>query len=231
MEELIVATYVGHCLIDDEVTSINNKLKPGLTSVRDVLLGNYMKWEVFVSHQNFAADGWIALSKAIELMADRKITPDVRVLPRANAVSTVRKLVPLHELLGHQVPLLDNNGDGSISISEVLSHVKQTAVQGMDLDGDGKVGFMEVMMSVVAIVKDLPNCRQWEQKIFHVSELAVLRLWGKSLFFLLAVFVLWYELREELPEPILVDHCRLQTRAQGDACKALLQELAAAAAA
>ena len=27
MEELIVATYVGHCLIDDEVTSINNKLK------------------------------------------------------------------------------------------------------------------------------------------------------------------------------------------------------------
>ena len=61
MEELIVATYVGHCLIDDEVTSINNKLKPGLTSVRDVLLGNYMKWEVFVSHQNFAADGWIAL--------------------------------------------------------------------------------------------------------------------------------------------------------------------------
>ena len=61
MEELIVATYVGHCLIDDEVTSINNKLKPGLTSVKDVLLGNYMKWEVFVSHQKFAADGWISL--------------------------------------------------------------------------------------------------------------------------------------------------------------------------
>ena len=40
MEELIVATYVGHCLIDDEVTSINNKLKPGLTPVKDVLLGN-----------------------------------------------------------------------------------------------------------------------------------------------------------------------------------------------
>ena len=61
MEELIVATYVGHCLIDDEVTSINNKLKPGLTSVHDVLLGNYKKWEVFVSHQTFAADGWIPL--------------------------------------------------------------------------------------------------------------------------------------------------------------------------
>ena len=61
MEELIVATYVGHCLIDDEVTSINNKLKPGLTPVKDVLLGNYTKWEVFISHQKFAVDGWISL--------------------------------------------------------------------------------------------------------------------------------------------------------------------------
>ena len=76
MEELVVATYVGHCLIDDEVTSINNKLKPGLTSVKDVLLGNYMKWEVFVSHQKFAADGWISLCihtrKSTEASPDRQ---------------------------------------------------------------------------------------------------------------------------------------------------------------
>ena len=76
MEELVVATYVGHCLIDVEVTSINNKLKPGLTSVKDVLLGNYMKWEVFVSHQKFAADGWISLCvhtrKSTEASPDRQ---------------------------------------------------------------------------------------------------------------------------------------------------------------
>ena len=100
-------------------------------------------------------------------MAERKITPDVRVLPRANSVGTVRKLVPLFELLGHQVKLLDSDGDGSIGISEIFSHVKETAVQGMDLDGDGKVGFTEVMMSLVNIIKDLPNFRQWETKLFH----------------------------------------------------------------
>ena len=172
-------------------------------------------------------------SKAIELLAMREITPDVRVLPRANAVGTVRKLVPLYELLGHQVKLLDSDGDGSIGISEIFSHVKQTAVQGMDLDGDGKVGFMEVIMSLGAVIKDLPNCRQWEQKLFHVSELAVLRLWGKSFLFLLSMFVLFFYLfQEELPhQAILIDHCRLQARAQGDVCKALLTEVAAAAAA
>jgi len=233
MEELIVATYVGHCLIDDEVTSINNKLKPGLTPVKDVLLGNYTKWEVFISHQKFAVDGWISLGKAIELMAERKITPDVRVLPRANSVGTVRKLVPLFELLGHQVKLLDSDGDGSIGISEIFSHVKETAVQGMDLDGDGKVGFTEVMMSLVNIIKDLPNFRQWETKLFHSSELAVLRLWGKSFLFLISMFFLFfYVLHEENPQQaILIDHCRLQARAQADVCKALLTEVAAAAAA
>jgi|TARA_B110001469_G_C9599885_1_gene298029 hypothetical protein len=175
----------------------------------------------------------VSRSKAIELMAERKITPDVRVLPRANAVGTVRKLVPLFELLGHQVKLLDSDGDGSIGISEIFSHVKETAVQGMDLDGDGKVGFTEVMMSLGAVIKDLPNCRQWEQKLFHVSELAVLRLWGKSFVFLLSMFVLFfYVLQEELPQQaILIDHCRLQARAQGDVCKVLLTEVAAAAAA
>ena len=260
MEELIVATYVGHCLIDDEVTSINNKLKPGLTPVKDVLLGNYTKWEVFISHQKFAVDGWISLcvptrkshrpprrgrtvadrrplrvsrGKAIELMAERKITPDVRVLPRANSVGQVRKPVPLFELLGHQVKLLDADGDGSIGISEIFSHGKETAVQGMDLDGDGKVGFTEVMRSVVNIIKDLPNFRQWETKLFHVSELAVLRLWGKSFLFLIFLFVLFfYVLPEDNPQQaILIDHCRLQARAQADVCKALLTEVAAAAAA
>ena len=168
--------------------------------------------------------------KAIELMAERKITPDVRVLPRANSVGTVRKLVPLFELLGHQVKLLDADGDGSIGISEIFSHVKETAVQGMDLDGDGKVGFTEVMRSVVNIIKDLPNFRQWETKIFHVSELAVLRLWGKSFLFLIFLFVLFfYVLPEDNPQQaILIDHCRLQARAQADVCKALLAEVAAA---
>jgi hypothetical protein len=76
MEELVVATYVGHCLIDDEVTSINNKLKPGLTSVKDVLLGNYMKWEVFVSHQKFAADGWISL--CVHTRKSTEASPDTQ---------------------------------------------------------------------------------------------------------------------------------------------------------
>ena len=49
-----------------------------------------------------------------------------------------------------QVPRLDEDGDGSISIKEIFSHVGQTVVQGMDVDGDGKVGFKEVMMSLIA---------------------------------------------------------------------------------
>ena len=61
MEELIVATYVRECLIDDEVTCIDNKLKPGLTPVLEVLLGNYVNWEVFISHQKFADLKWIPL--------------------------------------------------------------------------------------------------------------------------------------------------------------------------
>ena len=161
-------------------------------------------------------------------MAERKITPDVRVLPRANAVATVRKLVPLYELLGHQVPMLDGDGNGSISVGEILSHVKQNAVQGMDLDGDGKVGFVEVMWSLLAIVKDLSNCRQWDQKIFHSSELAVFRLWGKSMLLFVGLYILSVYFDGEDPaQTILVDHCALTARAQGDVCKALLEEVAA----
>ena len=132
-----------------------------------------------------------ARRKAIELMADRKITPDVKVLPRANSTSTVRKPIMLYQLMGKQVRRLDADGDGSISMKEVLSHMTHTAKEAMDIDGDGQVSWKEVILSFFAMLKDLPNHRSWQRKVFHNSELAVLRLYGKTMLFILFLVGLW----------------------------------------
>ena len=62
MEELIVATYVGHCLIDDEGDEHQQQAE-----ARPDAGERCASWETtrsgrfFISHQKFAVDGWISL--------------------------------------------------------------------------------------------------------------------------------------------------------------------------
>jgi len=118
---------------EDSVLVCDPSLPAVMRSVKSVLVGKNENLIVLVAMQQYSDNGFMTLKDVVELLCQREIRSDVKVLPAyRNSVTgsalslsehtPVKEAVPLKTLLGQgrNTGLLDNDGDGSMDMREAM---------------------------------------------------------------------------------------------------------------